>query len=477
MIQLRLRKLRTMTLSAFSAVKSQALPKRRPSLQENLLSYESRNYNFTTLSRLTSAEQFGNSMAMNCLRRAFDLDEVAALRDSIIAITEFGMAKWYAKRTPSQIKALDRDLERPLSLEDEITKFKLMVKRDAKVKLDSSCLVKHPPAQNIMFHRKAINAIFSPCFDEFKNRVLSTVSPNVKFFTEMTNETFARMAKKMLGTVNLYHVGEVDFSKFDKSQDAFIKAFERRLYTEFGFDAELLDVWMEGEYRSDATTLDGQLSFTVENQRKSGASNTWIGNSLVTLGVLSMYYDVSKFRALFISGDDSLIFSDSKIHDFSTDINADLGFETKFMSPSVPYFCSKFLVFTGNNVFFVPDPYKMLVKLGATHDKYTDDELFEVYTSFRDLTKDFGDERTLEVLSDLVHAKYNFVSGYTLPALCAVHCIRSNFSSFSKLYPEYTGWRIVYSSLKHILRKFVGHKVDRIKGILDKEYFFVTKSS
>lgn len=465
-----------MTSSGFSIVSSQAIPKRKPSLQENLLSYESRNYNFTVNDRFSGPVEFGEAMAMNCLLRAFDPDKLAEAKAEIIAITEKGLREWREKRSPSQLKSLDTDLDKPLNLDEEISNFKLMVKRDAKVKLDSSCLEKHPAAQNIMFHRKAINAIFSPCFDEFKNRVLSSLLPNIKFFTEMTNEKFSQVVKNMLGTENVYHVGEIDFSKFDKSQDAFIKAYERCLYANFGFDPELLDVWMEGEYISRATTLDGQLSFTVNNQRKSGASNTWIGNSIVTLGILALYYKVDKFAALYVSGDDSLIFSDSPVINHANDICVELGFETKFMTPSISYFCSKFLVFTGNGVFFVPDPYKLLVKLGARREEVDDKDLFEIFTSFRDLTRDFGDQRVVDELAKLVERKYDLRSGYTQLAISTIHCLRSNFSSFVKLYPKRIGWKVAYGSFV-TRNKFLRSRIYSTYTTPFGEAFFLTSDA
>lgn len=260
----------------------------------------------------------------------------------------------------------------------------------------------------------------------------------------------------------MFFVGEVDFSKFDKSQDLFIKEYERALYSEFGFDDELLDVWMEGEYRARATTLDGQLSFSVDGQRRSGGSNTWIGNSLVTLGILSLYYDVSKFELLLISGDDSLIYSKEKISNFSSEICLETGFETKFMSPSVPYFCSKFVVQTGNKTCFVPDPYKLLVKLGAPQYKLTDDELFELFTSFKDITQDFGDQVVLEKLKLLVETKYGFTSGTTMPALCAIHCVRSNYLSFERLFPFIRGWYVVDALKLRQLRKFANLICERV---------------
>nr|QZI85207.1 MAG: RNA-dependent RNA polymerase [Hainan closterovirus 2] len=440
-------KLRITIFSAFGVVRSQALPPRKPSLQENLLSYESRNYNFATLPRFVSPEAFGEAMAMNVLRRGFDLEKFSELRDDIIAISEKGVREWLSKRTPEQVKGLLSDLENPLELEQEITRFKLMVKRDAKVKLDSSCLNKHPPAQNIMFHRKAINAIYSPMFDEFKNRVIHCLKKNIFFFTEMPNSTLAKIAQNVLGTEDVYHVGEIDFSKYDKSQDAFIKAFERVLYAEFGFDPELLSIWMEGEVYSEATTLDGQMSFSIDNQRKSGASNTWIGNTVVTLGILSLYYRVDELTALFVSGDDSLMYSTRPIDSFADDICRDLGFETKFMSPSVPYFCSKFMVQAGHKVFFVPDPYKLVVKLGSIKTDFSVSFLHEVFTSFRDLTADYGDERVCEKLAELVSRKYSTESGNIMLAILSIHCIRSNFLSFLKLFPRVTGWKILYGRL------------------------------
>ncbi|ABC87275.1 polymerase, partial [Raspberry leaf mottle virus] len=455
-----------------SYIRSQAIPPRRPSLQENLLSYESRNFNFIKCERFSSPKLFGAAMASNLLLKLFDAEKLAEVRQSVISISEANIAKWLLKRDASQVKALMTDLDRDFDIMDDISRFKLMVKRDAKVKLDDSCLSKHPPAQNIMFHRKALNAVYSPCFDEFKNRFLYCLPPNIVFFTEMTNEDLAEIIRRRLGDDDIYNIGEVDFSKFDKSQDVFIKEYERALYEAFGFDVELLEMWMEGEYNAYASTMDSQLSFRIENQRRSGGSNTWIGNSLVTLGLLSMYYDVSKFRLLLISGDDSLIYSDEKIKDHSSQICLETGFETKFLSPSVPYFCSKFVVQTGSMTYFVPDPYKLLVKLGGSTPFVTDVDLFEAFVSFRDLTRAFDHQVMLERLCGLVHTKYCFTSGSTLPALCAIHCIRANFSSFKKLYPKTVGWWLVTSSRLKFLSKLPGLIVSKAFSSTGESNYF-----
>ncbi|ABI23191.1 RdRp, partial [Strawberry chlorotic fleck-associated virus] len=454
-----------------SYVRSQAIPDRKASLQENLYSFESRNYNFLDCERFSSPKQFGIAMAMAVLKSCFNLEKFSTLKDDLIAISEKNILKWLKKRDESSCKALMKDIEKPFDLETEISNFKLMVKKEAKVKLDDSCLSKHPPAQNIMFHRKAVNAIFSPVFDEFKNRVLYCLNSNIVFFTEMTNDHFSQILRRLLGDQDVYNVGEIDFSKFDKSQDIFVKEYERTLYEAFGIDSELLNVWMQGEYSAKATTLDGSLSFSVDNQRRSGGSNTWIGNSLVTLGIIALYYDVSKFRLLAISGDDSLIYSDNKIANFATEICLESGFETKFMSPSVPYFCSKFVVQTGTNTVFVPDPYKLMVKLGASNKFVTNEGLFEVYTSFRDLTKDYGNQIVLERLKHLVEKKYNFESGTTLPALQALHCLRSNFMSFARLFPRISGWWMVDPRNLKFFVKLPGIIIERVNEERDSRYF------
>ncbi|AAW32893.1 polymerase, partial [Mint virus 1] len=427
-----------------SLIRSQAIPQRTPSLQENLYSFESRNFNFLTCERFASPSVFGKAMARNLVERCFGDCDFLSFKNSPICLSSGALLKWLAKRDSSQIKSLQSELNRPLDLETSIHYFKLMVKRDAKVKLDSSCLTKHSAAQNIMFHAKAVNALFSPCFDEFKNRFMSCLKKHIVFFTEMDNRLFARVVNGLVGSDDSdLHVGEVDFSKFDKSQDVFIKEFEREIYSLLGFDSELLQLWMEGEYAAKATSLDGKLSFDVKNQRRSGASNTWIGNSVVTLGVLSMYYRVDELSALFVSGDDSLMYSRSPIRNHAEAICIETGFETKFLSPSVPYFCSKFVVHCGHKTYFVPDPFKLMVKLGAVRNELTDKDLFEVFTSFRDLTKDFDDERVLVKLNYLLESKYGKVSAFALPALRSIHCLASNFSSFVKLFDKSCGWVVV----------------------------------
>ncbi|AYA22224.1 polyprotein 1a/1b [Blackcurrant-associated closterovirus 1] len=449
-------------------VRSQAIPKRKPSLQENLYSYESRNYNFIDSDKFSDPTLFGFCMAENFFNRCCQFERIVELKNDVIALSDKGFQTWFEKRDASQLKGLYKDMETPYDIESEIRRFKLMVKADAKVKLDASSLVKHPPAQNIMFHRKVVNAVYSQCFDEFKNRLIYVLKDNIKLYTEMPLETFGDLVGSMLGFSCDYEVGEVDFSKFDKSQDKFIKAFERRIYESFGFDAELLDVWMEGEYEGRARTLDGQLSFTVENQRRSGASNTWVGNSLVTLGILSLYYDIEKFDALFVSGDDSLIFSKKPIKNFSETICLETGFETKFMNPSVPYFCSKFLVFTGNRVVFLPDPYKLLVKLGAPLQEVSIDYLMALFESFKDLTSGFDDQIVIDILTELVHFKHNFSSEYTNMAICSIHCLRANFKTFRRLYPEVRGWIVVPMVSKFLQRslpEFVVRRYPGIKGL------------
>lgn len=457
--------------SAFSVIRSQAIPERKPSLQENLYSYESRNYNYLKTERFSSPEMFGQAMAKHVIETCFDKEELAECRRSIISLSQRSLAKFLNKRSAAQVKQIFADTSKPFLLEESINYYSLMVKRDAKVKLDATCLSKHPAAQNIMFHRKAINAMYSPCFDELKNRVLGSLNANIKFFTEMDNSTFADVVSAQLGNDDIYHVGEVDFSKFDKSQDIFVKEYERSLYEFFGFDPELLDIWMQGEYVGKAATLDHKLRFEVDCQRRSGASNTWIGNSLVTLGILAMYYKVGDLAALYVSGDDSLMYSTEPIPNHAEEICFEMGFDTKFMSPSVPYFCSKFVVQAGFKTFFVPDPYKLLVKLGASRSEISAVELFEIFTSFRDLTKDLGDERVIERLVGLVERKYSFSSAYTYPALCSIHCVRANFSSFCKLFRGYKGYWYV-DNLRYFLYKHLPNiSYERVFSPLGVRFF------
>jgi hypothetical protein len=383
-------------------------------------------------------------MADNLLLTCFDSKKIFEFRNDPISPSYQALDHWLSKRDSKQLSDLARDLEIPFDISDVITSFKYMVKSDAKVKLDSGFLTKIPPAQNIMYHKKLVNAMYSQMFDEMKNRIILSLNKNIVLFTEMTNEALADVVRTNLGCDDVYHKGEVDFSKFDKSQDAFIKSFERRFYEFWGMDYALLDMFMQGEKTGFASSCNNDLFFTVENQRRSGGSNTWLGNTIVTLGILAMYYDLSKIALVLVSGDDSLMFSRSPLGNCAFEIAEEMGFETKFVESITPYFCSKFFIFTGIWVYFIPDPYKLLVKLGKPVDDCSPQLLFSLFQSFRDLTVHFCDENVCQRAAYLVCAKYDTHCPSAYSAICAIHCIRANLQAFCRLYDREIGWTSLY---------------------------------
>ncbi|BAM37090.1 ORF 1a/1b fusion polyprotein [Blueberry virus A] len=442
-----------------SVIRSQAIPDRTPSWQENLYSFESRNFNCINVKSHMGCDRFGAFLGSATLTRAFNPDKLADLRGEIATLTTVGVKNFLSKRSETQIKDLLSECDKPLDFLDDITLFKLMVKREAKVKLDSSCMSKHSPAQNIIFHNKVVNLIFSPIFDTIKSRILYCLNPNILFYVDMNEEELAEWVYRRIGGEDIYYKAELDFSKFDKSQDFYIKAYERFMYQAFGFDPELLDIWMEGEYHCRAMSRDRDLAFTLSAQRRSGGSNTWIGNTLVTLGLLCMYYDLSKANAVLLSGDDSIIFHSREIPDTSEEIITDTGFETKFIRDAPAYFCSKFIVFCGDYVCFSPDPYKLCVRLGKTLNIRSYYELYERYISFRDVTRDYDDGVFIENLAPLVSRRYKCPLSEVYPALCSIHCARANFKKFREIYPRPSGYTLVRGYTHLILLLKHGYKV------------------
>jgi len=65
------------------------------------------------------------------------------------------------------------------------------------------------------------------------------------------------------------------------------------------------------------------------------------------------------------------------------------------------YFCSKFLISVDNKWKFVPDPLKLISKLGRK-DLANRSHMLEYYTAFKDLTQVYHDARINTSLNDVI---------------------------------------------------------------------------
>ncbi|CAD29306.1 RNA dependent RNA polymerase, partial [Olive leaf yellowing-associated virus] len=299
------------------------------------------------------------------------------------------------------------------------------------------------------------NAVFGPIFKVLTRRVRQCLLPNIFLYTEMTSDDFSAKLYSLLGGIDDYYKGEIDFSKFDKSQDFFCKNYEIKLYSFLGFDSEFLELWSASEYFCRARSIHNDLSFTTFAQRRSGTANTFFGNCMITLMMLSLYYDFRNFSAVAVAGDDSILFSKTPIVDHSDHMILDNGFEAKFLRDKPAYFCSRFILFANDYIYFVPDPYKVIVKLGKPLTDVTVNGLWERYISFKDYTKYLNFETVVWHLAIATNIRYGIEGKNTYSAICALNCIRSNFKRFREVYPGVEGViETTHPVMKKLLSRF-----------------------
>nr|QOE55610.1 RNA-dependent RNA polymerase [Closteroviridae sp.]UVT34982.1 protein 1b [peony leafroll-associated virus] len=421
----RKKKLKSMIRSAIGV-------RKKDTLKCNLITFEKRNFNADTTCRIGSSDHIADLLFSKTREKFFAANRLAEVQEDPIGQNKLSLSEWMDKRDGGKLKSLLTRLKTFIYDIGDMTRYKLMVKADAKPKLDETPLYQYVTGQNIVFQDKALTALFSHCFTQCTQRLKYVSEEKCCFFVGSSNEEFADLVSGRLGDLSKYYVYELDISKYDKSQASLMKDVEYRLLHSLGFHNEVLDAFFSGEYDSMVTSLNKELNLSIYSQRRSGGANTWLGNTLVLLTLLSVLIGEREFDLALCSGDDSLIFFKEPLTLETMEISATLGFDVKLFEQSVPYFCSKYFVQTPDRLHFVPDPFKLLYKLGVERD-FNEDLLHEVFTSFTDMTKSFFHEGVISELVKLDARKYG-ENPFSLAAFSLIHVLASNFNQFKRLY-------------------------------------------
>lgn len=416
-------------------VKSAMGTKKRDTLKCNLITFEKRNFNADLSSNVGSSDHVSDVLTDAIFSSFANGSRVAELSEDPIGQNIVALSEWLDKRDGGKTKSLLSRLKTFVYDMADMVRYKLMVKADCKPKLDETPLSQYVTGQNIVFQDKAITAMFSHCFTQCAQRLKYAFEGKCLFFNGTTNEEFAEVVKMRLGDINKYHMYELDISKYDKSQASLMKDVEYKVLNRLGFHGCVLDAFFCGEYDSVVSTMSRELTLSVGSQRRSGGANTWLGNTVVLLGLMAVLLEGKEVELILLSGDDSLIFTKEEVALDTQVISNSWGFDVKLFEQSVPYFCSKYFVQTEQNLYFVPDPFKLLYKLGAERD-YDEGLLHEIFTSFVDMTKPFFREEVVRKLVDMDQRKYG-ANPYSGHAFDVIHVIASNFNQFKRLFLDF----------------------------------------
>nr|WFG33696.1 MAG: RNA-dependent RNA polymerase [Solanum nigrum ilarvirus 1]WFG33701.1 MAG: RNA-dependent RNA polymerase [Solanum nigrum ilarvirus 1] len=285
-----------------------------------------------------------------------------------------------------------------------------MIKTTLKPVEEDSLHIERPVPATITYHRKGTVMMTTPYFLAAMARLLYVVKSKIYIPTGKFHQIF------QMNPDNLKHskyFKEIDFSKFDKSQGRLHHDIQLKLLLHLGIPQHFIETWFNAHERSHIRDRDCGVGFSVDYQRRTGDACTYLGNTLVTLSVLSYVYDLSSPNILLVaaSGDDSLIGSVSPLPRDNEDLCVSLfNLETKFPH-NQPFICSKFLLVVecddgSEEVLAVPNPLKLLQKLGPKNLQVT--VLDDYYQSLCDILWVFEDadicRRTAE-LAEYRHFK------------------------------------------------------------------------
>ncbi|NP_891562.2 polyprotein [Little cherry virus 2] len=413
-------------------VRSSIGSKKLNRLKQNLVTYEARNFVSDAGADRLCSDMTARRMVDNFFDNYIDYDKLSLEVPDQITFNKRSVGEWLDKRDGRRFNNVLKDMTTQMIPENDLTSFKLMLKTDSKPKLDDSVLSSVPSGQNIVYHRSSVNALFSHIFCQTVERLHRVLKRNFLLATGMSQDEFETYLNDGLNNkVQNLFCSEVDISKFDKSQGPLIKQIEEMVLRRLGVDEEVLNWWYSSEYESVCSTFDKSLTVSVDAQRRTGGSNTWLGNTIVNMVLLAYVKNFDPNTFVCFSGDDSLVLSRDPIYFDFFKLSLELGFDVKFTPVATPYFCSKYIINTEDRIFIVPDIFKLVTKLGRVFAR-TKAEGLETFESFKDTIKWFGRDDVVCLLAYYHQEKYG-PSKHVYDAACAIHCIGANFDQYSRL--------------------------------------------
>ncbi|ALE18216.1 ORF1b, partial [Tetterwort vein chlorosis virus] len=369
--------------------------------------------------------------------KAFNFSKLLENYDPVLPDI-FKIDDWFGSRDGNKFGRIKRSMNHTLMV-DQFQPMKFMIKGDMKPKMDTSSYATYDPPSNIIYYQHIINVYYSPLFLEIFDRITYCLSHKVILYSGMNLQDLASLISSQLKMpLDYYHTTEIDFRMFDKSQGVLFKTYEELIYKCFKFSEDLYENIKMTEYFTRFKGENG-VSGDLGAQRRTGSPNTWLSNTLVTMGILLSQYDLDDIELILISGDDSLIFSKNPLPNVTAEINRDYGFEAKMMMNSVPYFCSKFILQDGGKLKVVPDAQRMFEKL-STPIRLRDFEegtvLRERFTSYKDLMVEYDSDTTCLLVDSLMAKRHGIPPMSSYAALCFIHCMFANVVAFKRLFDD-----------------------------------------
>lgn len=279
------------------------------------------------------------------------------------------------------------------------------------------------------------NMVFGSIFTEMKDRTLLLLKDKFILNVDLSNEEFEAKMNDVLrpGETKCAPIG-LDMSKYDQSQRYLHLCIEMELYRHLGMSEHDLRRYYASREHTVLRHRDLKTKFNIPFQRKSGSVDTWFGNTLVLLVMLSDVFDFDDCSMILAGGDDSLIWCNYRPKYMYELIRDTWGMEMKVETDShYPMFCSKVLVPVNNAWKMVPHPVKVLQKLGDPNIRdYGHAE--ELRKSYYDLTKDYENSEVVMNLARIMEDHFHVPNGINL--ITSIRHAIDNKARFKALWSD-----------------------------------------
>lgn len=327
-------------------------------------------------------------------------------KKSVLKVTNYcknSFNKWYKLRTGGKKTQLNS------SIREFIRKYKYYchIKGMPKPDTENQVAIKEIASQVVTAANPQWTGELAGYFRELDEVLQENLKSKFLINNGISNEEMSGFLAKNIRNKEIYFM-DGDMSKFDKSQGELVLRTQLEILKRFGMCEEILLEW---EYNHIINILDFPLfglRFKCLYQRRSGNIFTYLGNTILTMTVFSYFYDLETCICAIFSGDDSTIIFEIKIAkvDYSRAISKLFNLHIKIeYNTDVPYFCSKFCIIKDKLCFFVPDPFKAIIKLGR-NDLYCKEHIVEYHRSLSDNFRSLTDITIFTEIVKKINIKY-----------------------------------------------------------------------
>lgn len=382
------------------------------------------------------------------LRKAF-----LSIRDTMppIGLSKEHLSEWCANLTEAKAKRVLTKYG--LAEEIDCSKYQTSMKKEVKSSVDQSKMHSRTKYQVINQSAPIVTAVFSHVFHQVLQRLRPFLDPKITMNIGLTVDQLGARMSEALRSAGVYwedtddtlrtpfgvssvSATDMDYASYDKQQGIEALELEKEFLTMLGVEQHLLDAWYDAHVNTTCTARREGLRFRVFFQRKSGDASTAFGNTLINMLVFFYLLGDRPYYAFAAIGDDNVVLHPPGLppicprqrREFAEVAN----FEAKVNEPIVPYFAGNFMCAVEGNVIMVPDPMKILDKLGRQYS--TKEQLSELYIARHDqITRIMAPEVHWQVLKGMASTYGHEYPSMVTTALCMAV---SKCSRFTKLWTK-----------------------------------------